>query len=187
MASNITHSKTITHCVYGWIPPTTLQQQQHDCVLAGNNHNNAPVVVFAVTPQRDNTPENDTEIKCVKCINRSHKNLRDEDLDEIIKEMETSAVLMELNLNRNQITLTDVKFTAALASNTSLQKINLHCNKIGDEGVRSLASALKLNSTLESIILNGNQISKDGAQFLARSIDDQQNAAVFERARQQDW
>jgi len=176
MASNITHSTTnIDHCVKRWTPPATLQQKQqqqkqHDVVLAGKNHNNAPVAAFAVTPQRDNTPENDTEIERVKCINRSHKNLRDEDLDEIIKEMETSAVLMELNLNRNQITLADGKFTAALASNTSLQKINLHGNTIGDEGVRSLASALKLNSTLESIILNGNQISKDGAQFLAEAL-----------------
>jgi Ran GTPase-activating protein (RanGAP) involved in mRNA processing and transport len=78
----------------------------------------------------------------VECITTNNKNLRDDDLDEIINEMETSTVLKEIKLCRNQITLSDGRFTAALASNTSLQKINLHSNKIGDEGVRRLASAL---------------------------------------------
>ena len=131
MASNITHSTTnITHSVKRWTPPATLQQQQqHDCVLAGKNHNNAPVVAFAVTPQCDNTPENDTEIERVKCITRCNKDLRDDDLDEIIKELETSTVLCEIKLLDSLITLADGRFTAALASNTSLQKINLHGNR----------------------------------------------------------
>ena len=140
------------------------------CVLAGNNHNNAPVVAFAVTPQRDNALKNDSEIERVKCITRNNKDLRDEDLDEIIKEIETSAVLGEIKLSNNLITLADGRFTTALTSNTSLLKINLHCNRIGDEGAQSLASALKVNNTLESIILNGNQISKVGTQFLAEAL-----------------
>ena len=170
MASNITHSTTnITHSVKRWTPPATLQQQ-HDGVLAGKNHNNAPVVEFAVTSQRDNALKIDCKIERVKCINGSNKDLKDEDLDELIKEINTSTVLREIKLSNNLITLADGRFTAALASNTSLQKINLHGNTIGDEGVRSLASALKVNNTLRYINLIGNQISKDGAQFLAEAL-----------------
>jgi Ran GTPase-activating protein (RanGAP) involved in mRNA processing and transport len=134
-----------------------------------NEQQNTSVDV-AIIPHRDNTLKNDSKIERVKCITTNNKNLRDEDLDEIINEMETSTVLMEVNLCRNQITLANGRFTAALASNTSLLKINLHCNKIGDEGVRSLCVALKVNNTLRYINLNGNQISKVGAQFLAEAL-----------------
>jgi hypothetical protein len=68
--TQLQHTPTITHCVKRWTPPATLQQQ-HDGVLAGKNHNNAPVAAFAVTPQRD---ENESEIERVKCINRSNQN-----------------------------------------------------------------------------------------------------------------
>jgi hypothetical protein len=115
-------------------------------VLAGEQQNTS--VDVDVIPHRDNTFENDSKIKRVKCINRSHKNLQDEDLDEIIKEMETSTVLMEVKLQKNRITLANGRFTTALASNTSLLKINLQCNKIGDEGAWSLCAALKVNNTL---------------------------------------
>jgi Ran GTPase-activating protein (RanGAP) involved in mRNA processing and transport len=77
----------------------------------------------------------------MRCNNKA---LRDENLDEIIKELETSSVLREVYLQQNQISLADGRFMAALASNTSLLKINLHGNKIGDEGARRLASALKV-------------------------------------------
>jgi Ran GTPase-activating protein (RanGAP) involved in mRNA processing and transport len=144
------------------------QLQHHYVVLAGE-HQNTPGDV-AVIPHRDNTLKNGSKIERVKCIYRSHKNLHDEDLDDIIKELETSTVLMEVNLSNNLITLADGRFTAALASNTSLQKINLWDNKIGDEGVRSLASALKVNNTLRCINLYGNTISKVGAQFLSEAL-----------------
>jgi Ran GTPase-activating protein (RanGAP) involved in mRNA processing and transport len=106
----------------------------------------------------------------VKCITTNNKNMRDEDLDEIIKELETSNVLSEIKLSNNVITLADGRFMTALASNTSIRKIKLHDNKIGDEGVRSLCAALKVNNTLSCISLNGNQISKVGAQFLAEAL-----------------
>jgi Ran GTPase-activating protein (RanGAP) involved in mRNA processing and transport len=109
-------------------------------------------------------------IKRYREINRNNKNLRDEDLDEIIKEMETSTVLMEVKLQKNRITLADGRFTTALASNTSLQKISLPDNNISDEGVRRLAGSLKVNNTLRCIDLSGNLISKVGAKFLAEAL-----------------
>ena len=112
----------------------------------------------------------------VNCITRcSNKALQvfpwqDENLDEIIKELETSTVLREVYLSNNQITLADGRFTAALASNTSLRTIRLHSNKIGDEGVQSLCAALKVNTTLTRINLGGCQISNVGANFLAEAL-----------------
>ena len=100
----------------------------------------------------------------------NNKDLKDEDLDEIIKELETSTVLSEIKLLDSLITLADGRFTAALASNTSLLKVNLHDNKIGDEGAQSLASALKVNNTLRCVNLSGNQISKVGAQIFAEAL-----------------
>jgi Ran GTPase-activating protein (RanGAP) involved in mRNA processing and transport len=197
VARNITPTPTNTHCVTKSTPQATLQ---HDGVIVGEQHNAPIVsavtpqrknavydkqlqhyVVLAgehqntpgddvVIPLRDNTLKNDSKIERVKCIDRSHKNLRDDDLDEIIKEMETSTVLMEVNLYRNQITLADGRFATALASNASLLKINLCDNKIGDDGVRSLCAALKVNKTLTSIDLSGTQISKVGAQLLAEAL-----------------
>ena len=108
--------------------------------------------------------------KDVNCITRcNNKALQDENLDEIIKELETSTVLREVYLSNNQITFADGRFTAALASNTSLRTIRLHSNKIGDEGVQSLCVALKVNNFLVYINLGGCQISNVGANFLAEA------------------
>jgi Ran GTPase-activating protein (RanGAP) involved in mRNA processing and transport len=166
VTSPIAPTPTITHCVTKWTPPETVQ---HDGVLVGEQHNAHAPVASAMTPQRDNTPKHNSNWS-VKCITRYNKALQDENLDEIIKEVETSTVLMEVNLCRNQITLADGRFTTALTSNTSLLKINLPDNNISDEGVRHLAGSLKVNNTLRCINLSENHISKAGAKFLAEAL-----------------
>ena len=53
--------------------------------------------------------------------------------------------------------------------NTSLEKIDLGINRIGDEGVKELAEALKANTTLENISL-GIKIGAKGAKHLAEAL-----------------
>jgi Ran GTPase-activating protein (RanGAP) involved in mRNA processing and transport len=169
VARNITHTPTVTHSVTKITPQETLQ---HDGVLVGEQHN-AGVAPVVTPSQCDNAPVNDSKIERGErdeCINRSRKALRDEDLDEIIKEMETNSALSEIKLSNNLMTLADGRFATALASNTSIQNISLHDNNISDEGVRSMASALKNNNTLRCINLSGNTISKAGAQYLAEAL-----------------
>jgi hypothetical protein len=57
-----------------------------------------------------------------------------------------------------------------LMSNKMLDNINLQHNRIGEEGVQSLATALKVNNTLKSIDLSECRVSKIGAKFLADAL-----------------
>ena len=61
------------------------------------------------------------------------KNLHDGDIEVLAEVLEKSTVVEEMNLMMNQITLSDDKFTDALARNKSLKVLNLYGNKIGAE------------------------------------------------------
>ena len=50
----------------------------------------------------------------------------------------------------------------ALKVNTSLTKINLYENNIGDEGGKAIGEALKVNISLTEIILACNKIGDEG-------------------------
>ena len=60
---------------------------------------------------------------------------------------------------------------AALEKNSTVTSIDLSNNKIGDEGVATLAAALEKNSTLTSIILGCNNIGNVGAAHLAAALE----------------
>ena len=57
--------------------------------------------------------------------------------------------------------------TVQLAENKSLVYLNLSCNRIGDDGVNSLAASLRLNRTLLSLALTNNHIGDAGALSLS--------------------
>ncbi|BBI16915.1 hypothetical protein NCS13_1_0720 [Neochlamydia sp. S13] len=57
-----------------------------------------------------------------------------------------------------------------LKVNTSLTKLNLHNNQLGDPGASTLADALKIHPSLSVLKLNGNKISNQGATGLAKLL-----------------
>ena len=54
------------------------------------------------------------------------------------------------------------KASEALKVNTSLTKITLIANNIGDEGAKAIGEALKVNISLTHINLNNNKIGAEG-------------------------
>jgi hypothetical protein len=60
--------------------------------------------------------------------------LKDDDIIEVLAEvLEKSTIVTEIDLMLNHLTLSDDKFTDALAMNESLKILNLYNNKIGVE------------------------------------------------------
>jgi len=62
------------------------------------------------------------------------------------------------------------KFAAGLASNTSIEVLDLSANEIGDYGAEKLAAALETNRTVKTLILFQNQIGKEGGGSGAKAI-----------------
>ena len=79
---------------------------------------------------------------------------------------------VELVLKHNEITSVGAAILAnALRTNTTLQKLNLGYNRLGDNGVQSLAASLiKDNTTLTKLHLQSNGISRQGAAHLATML-----------------
>lgn len=61
------------------------------------------------------------------------KDLKDGDIEVLAEVLEKSTIVEEMNLMLNQISLSDDKFTDALAQNKSLRILNLYNNNIGVE------------------------------------------------------
>jgi Ran GTPase-activating protein (RanGAP) involved in mRNA processing and transport len=57
-----------------------------------------------------------------------------------------------------------------LASNSTLEKLDLTGNKIRDEGASAIAKALKNNNTLTSLSLRGNKLSDKGIESIAHAL-----------------
>ena len=108
------------------------------------------------------------------------EDLRDDDLDDLIKVIEQSTVLERLNLSGNNLTLADGKLAKAIAKNTSLKVLSLHNNNIGTKGAKHLADILKKNNTLEVLGLNSNHIGNTGAKFIADMLAVNKTLQVIE-------
>ncbi|KAL7553264.1 hypothetical protein ACHAWF_016519 [Thalassiosira exigua] len=102
-----------------------------------------------------------------KRIQLVDKGLKDADMDMLVRILSESTSMLALILGKNQITLADGAFCRALATNRTLLVLNLHCNNIGDEGIKHLAKAIKANQHLQTLHLNGNRIGDKGASYLA--------------------
>jgi hypothetical protein len=57
-----------------------------------------------------------------------------------------------------------------LKLNTSLQRLKLKWNRIGDSGAAAIAEALKLNTSLQRLNLDGNEIGDSGATAIAEAL-----------------
>ena len=63
------------------------------------------------------------------------------------------------------------QLSEALAQNTSLEKLDIGCNKlIGDEGIRHIAEALKQSKQLKELWISGCGMTDKGANYLARAL-----------------
>ena len=54
--------------------------------------------------------------------------------------------------------------------NTSLTKIYLNGNNIGDEGAKAIGEALKVNTSLTKIDLGGNNIGVEGGKAIGEAL-----------------
>lgn len=104
-----------------------------------------------------------------------HLDLRNNKIDaagvgQLARALAANNSLVRILLEGNQITLSDDRFTDALAGNRTLKLLNLAANKIDAAGAERLATALKANDTLLRISLRNNQISDQGAKSIADAL-----------------
>jgi len=107
------------------------------------------------------------------------------DLDTLVKVIEQSTVLQELDLSWCNLTLHDDSYSLAkkgniakaIAKNTTIKVLNLSHNMISLQGVKNLAAAIKENETLTHVYIKGSNIRGDEQRSIfgvegARSLAD---------------
>lgn len=96
----------------------------------------------------------------------------DRDMEIVIEQVIRGNKCQELVLYRNNITKQGAfKLAEALKNNTSLKKLNLGYNNIGDTGVKYIVEALlQSNKTLVKLHLQSNYITEKGAEYLAEML-----------------
>jgi hypothetical protein len=105
-------------------------------------------------------------------IDLSNQNLIDEDMNIVVKEAIINKECTELWLNRNSITSVGVSIIAeALNRNTTLEKLVLSDNNVGDMGIHFLTNVLSLNNcSLWQLYLGSTGISDVGVEHLANML-----------------
>ena len=105
-------------------------------------------------------------------IDLSNGNYNDKDMEIVVEQAMKGKKCKALVLCRNNITKDGaLKLAEGLQNNTSLEKLNLGYNNIGDIGVEYLTEALlKSNKTLLKLHLQSNSITANGAEHLAKML-----------------
>ena len=86
--------------------------------------------------------------------------------------IKTNSTLQKLDLSCNKIRTKNVKKLAmSLKFNSALRTLHLRHAKITYEGAEDLASALMTNSTLQRLDLSSNEIEDDGAKSMATAFE----------------
>ena len=91
--------------------------------------------------------------------------------------------LTTLNLFCNRIEDEEVKSLAALKTNSSLTVLDLDSNNIREEGAKSLAAALKTNYSLTCLDLRCNKIGDEGAIWVTSRSWRDGSLAYFKDSR----
>jgi Ran GTPase-activating protein (RanGAP) involved in mRNA processing and transport len=90
---------------------------------------------------------------------------------QIASTLKRNTTLTRLDLSNNKIgDAVATQIAAALKGNTILRRLGLGCNEIRDEGVRQIASALKENTTLTSLDLEQIGIGDKGVSQIAEIL-----------------
>ena len=99
-------------------------------------------------------------------------------LGEIIK---NNSTIRKLNLSSNCI---GDEGCGALAEgiqiNDTLTELNLHCNEVGDAGCAKLAQSFNSNSALTNLNLSANRIGDDGVAALAKALETNPTLSVLD-------
>ena len=114
------------------------------------------------------------ELQTLRCRNATINAANAVVLADVLK---SNTTVTKLDLSRNFIGDSGAAGLAeALKSNTTLTVLNMSNNDIGDAGAAGLAEALKSNTTLTDLDLSSNAIGAAGAAGLAKSL--QSNATL---------
>ncbi|KAM6968132.1 F-actin-uncapping protein LRRC16A-like [Aplochiton taeniatus] len=92
-----------------------------------------------------------------------------DNLVHMIQEEESPLTSLSLADSRLKAELTIV--LSALGSNTSLTKLDIGGNAMGDMGAKMLAKAMQINSKLRTVIWDRNNISPQGLQDVAAALE----------------
>lgn len=107
----------------------------------------------------------------LKNIILSHNGLTEEDFELLASVLQTEQVLETLDLSSNLFSQkSGYMFGFLVAKNISLVKMNVSCNRIGDEGIRDLVPGLIHNRTIRSLDLSWNDIADEGAMWMSEMI-----------------
>ncbi|CAG8616751.1 3814_t:CDS:1 [Ambispora gerdemannii] len=115
--------------------------------------------------------------------------LRYDDLHLALHEMKNLSKLLKgdkitnihtLQLTKNQLCGTPLKlFFNALRKNSTVTKLDLSFNFLGDREVKWLAKVLKKNQTLREVYLASNKIGVEGAKLLAKALKENNSLERF--------
>jgi len=93
------------------------------------------------------------------------------DITAVASALKRTTTLQKLYLYDNKIGDDDAKeIAAALMQNCSLQSFSLWGNKIGNDGAKEIATAIMQNTTLQTLDLDKNKIGDDGAKEIAAAL-----------------
>jgi Ran GTPase-activating protein (RanGAP) involved in mRNA processing and transport len=100
------------------------------------------------------------------------KELTDEDMEMIVKELIINKRCTELSLNSNNITQRGASILAdGLRQNNTLISLKLNGNQVSDKGTFAIAKALEdSNKTLETLDLGSNDITDQGTIYFAEML-----------------
>ena len=111
--------------------------------------------------------------KCLKTLNISYCGIDDQGMMSLASALEMNGSLEELNLSGN-ITVTGIGHMAlgeSLKRNRGLKTLNISYCDIGDQGMKSIASALEMNGSLEELDLSRNHaVTGVGLMALGESL-----------------
>ena len=98
--------------------------------------------------------------------------LNDDDMEIVISQAINQQHCIHLRLTHNQFTFIGASILAdALTHNSTLERLSLWKNQIGDKGVQSLSDALSCNrNALKKLDLSENEITNHGAEYLAQML-----------------
>lgn len=97
-------------------------------------------------------------------LDLSNKNLNDDDIKVLIKHLNRSSCIRQLNLSNNQITDQGAIILAEYLRNHQLTGLDIQNNKIGAAGAKALALALEKHVSLKTLLMGYNHVTDEGAK-----------------------